>query len=242
MNQEDYKNHIERLLQGLGERRTRKFYQVAVCALQDEQRLSGQNTFKIPLQKFTDVGITNIGNRKAILTNLHNATIIYVSNKTTQETIIDNPEIVNDPTTAITTFHPAFDYLAQRLTEIVRKYEATKKITAEKPKDEIPQWTERFHWIDAKQFYLDEGKIIIFNSTTSDRIKVFKILTEAKGNWVKISEIAKTVYKQNNHKLHHKIRVIIQQLNEEKFSKYNFIKLTPLNDTDAGAYRIELLS
>lgn len=98
-------------------------------------------------------------------------------------------------------------------------------------------WSDKFHWLNNKKFYLDEGKVITFDAKTSDRLEVFKLLTNAQGNWVKVSEMAKKISKP-----HSRVRTILSQLNSEKLKKDGIISIIPKVDLkEPGAYRINLI-
>lgn len=98
-------------------------------------------------------------------------------------------------------------------------------------------WSDKFHWLNNKKFYLDEGKVITFDAKTSDRLEVFKLLTDAQGNWVKVSEMAKKISKS-----HSRVRTILLQLNSEKLKKDGVISIIPKVDLkEPGAYRISLI-
>ena len=79
--------------------------------------------------------------------------------------------------------------------------------------------------------------IITFDAKISDRLEIFKLLTQAQGNWVKVSEMAKKISKP-----HSTVRTIILQLNSEKLKKDGIILIIPKSDlAEPGAYRIHLL-
>lgn len=103
--------------------------------------------------------------------------------------------------------------------------------SSEQPND----WDNKYNWITDKQFYLDENKIITFTSNNSDRYKVFKMLTDAKGQFVTVNKIAKTLFTKNDSTTHHKVRVILGQLDKEKCAKHKIIKIVSL---ETGSYRI----
>ena len=99
------------------------------------------------------------------------------------------------------------------------------------------KWSKKFHWASETEFYLDENVSITFGSKSSDRINIFKMLVEAEGNWVKVSDLAKKIDKS-----HSRARAILLQLNEEKLKKDGTILLVPKSDTtEPGAYRLKLL-
>src|SRR6266568_698095 len=253
MNQDDYKNQIDAWLPTLGERRIRKFYQIVVSSLQDEQRLLGKNTCKIPLHKIEKVGITD--SKQNILLNLHNKEIIEVSRKVTepstiyqpngqtsfsrQETINDNPAIADDPNTNITLLSPAFDYLAQRLLEIVKQYEALK--TPDKPTGGKPEWRDDFHWEGNKYVFGVYGSIA-FDSP--ERKALFKKLTDKKGGWVKITELKSN---KDERYVRSTIRQIEQRTKKSPLNKDISIPSTQKDDAEGkpegqGAYRIKFHS
>ncbi|MDQ3098302.1 MAG: hypothetical protein M3Q44_00990 [bacterium] len=186
MNQEDYKIEIDEWLSHLRELETRKIRQVVVCALQAENQLSGQATFKIPFHLFESARITNREKQKSILLNLHHKKIIEVSRTVNNfaETIIDNPEIIYRPDTQVTLSSERFEYLAQRLDEIVKGYEAnpSQELQGIQKKQKI-EWQKDFHWENYKFVFGEYGSI---EFVSPQRRGLFKKLTDANGHWVAI--------------------------------------------------------
>lgn len=124
------------------------------------------------------------------------------------------------------------------IVETLQKVPATQtgKTDIETDAENTGTWKDDFHWVSDIKFNLGNGKSVAFTSPIGQRTTVFKTLTDAKGKWVKVSDIAKKIKKR-----HGEVRAIITQINEEKLSKENVIKIIPRKDTqEAGAYRIIL--
>jgi len=174
MTQENYQLAIDAWLKSLRELETRKIRQLVVCALQAEHQMGGQDIFKIPFHLFESARITNREKQKSILANLHHKKIIDVSRKTNSftETIVDNPEIIYSPDTRITVFPEKFNYLAHKLDEIVKGYEAKPTPTHQQRKQKI-EWRSDFHWENTKFVFSDYGSIEFISP---DRRKLFKSL------------------------------------------------------------------
>lgn len=103
---------------------------------------------------------------------------------------------------------------------------------------EETSWSDKFKWINENDFYLDENHTISFGAKSSDRKTVFQMLADAKGEWVKVSDMAKEINKS-----HARTRTILAQINEDKLKKTRIILIVPKSDTnEPGAYRIKLIS
>ncbi len=238
MNQEDYKIAIDAWLKPLRELETRKIRQLVVCALQAEHQMGGQDIFKIPFHLFESARIINREKQKSILSNLHHKKIIDVSRKTNSftETIVDNPEIIYSPDTRITVFPEKFNYLAHRLDEIVKGYEAKPTQVHQQRKQKV-EWQNDFHWENSKFIFGSYGSI---DFISPDRRKLFKKLTDARGRWVPI----RTLRASKNDSY---VRSTISQI-EERMSAalrvYVNIPSTKEDNADGkpelqGAYRIK---
>lgn len=253
MNHEEHKKELDAWLNQLSEWEIRKIRQIAVSALQKQQKLSGNNTFKIPFHLFIAARITDKEKQAAILTNLHSRKVIDVSRAVNtptplydsngqpilskRETISNNPDIINDSETTVTLLQ-GFDYLAKRLDELVRQYEASKKSPQQLPQEKI-EWQNDFHW-EGNNFIFGEYGSISFNST--ERKALFKKLTDKKGGWVKVTEL-------RGDKNDDYVRATISQIEKRIRSKFGkFLSIPSTKDDNAsgkpegqGAYRIKFI-
>lgn len=110
------------------------------------------------------------------------------------------------------------------------------KIDSNNNKEKV-KWSNKFHWLKETEFYLDENISITFGSKSSDRINIFNMLVEAKGDWVKVSDMAKKIGKS-----HSTVRTVILQINEEKLKKDGILLIVSKSDfSEPGAYRLKLL-
>ncbi len=250
MNQEDYKIEIDAWLSQLRELETRKIRQIVVCALQAENQLIGQDTFKIPFHLFESARITNREKQKSILFNLHSRRIIDVSRKPNGsneqqlspiETITDNPEIIYRPDTKLTIFPERFEYLAKRLDEIVKAYEATpsQEYKSKLKKQQI-EWQKNFHWENYTFVFGEYGSV---EFTSPVRRALFKKLTDAKGHWVAVRTL-------KGNKNDDYVRSTLSQIEERmsaELKKYMNIPSTKEDNAPGkpelqGAYRIKFSS
>lgn len=98
-------------------------------------------------------------------------------------------------------------------------------------------WSDGFKWEDDTTFNINDKQKISFGAKSSDRITIFKMLTAAKGDWVKVKDMSKETGKTE-----HLARVSIGQING-KYLKGTSLEIIERNDKNsAGAYRIRIIA
>lgn len=94
-------------------------------------------------------------------------------------------------------------------------------------------WSTNFKWTSETEFSLGNNNSIKFGNPTSDRIKLFKELTNVHGDWAEVKKMAGIIGKSET-----QVRVIIGQLNKENLGG-TIIEIESRNDkSKPGAYRI----
>ena len=92
-----------------------------------------------------------------------------------------------------------------------------------------------FQWISETEFSLGNNDSVKFGKSDSDRINLFKMLVNARGNWVEVKAMANQIKKNEG-----QTRTTIGQINSQNL-KNKIIELIERNDKDkAGAYRISI--
>lgn len=94
-------------------------------------------------------------------------------------------------------------------------------------------WIKQSKWTNTKEYSLPNKKKVIFSTENSTRIKIFKLLINANGDWVTVAIMAKETGKDD------KIaRVTIGQMNDENL-KNTGLQIVPKNDVgEPGAYKL----
>ncbi len=222
-----------------------------VNALSYEWQLRDETTFNVPHDKFQRNKINSKEDLEAILSALHRKRFLLVikmvfrtkpdpnSDKpqgSVWTTITDNPAILYDTHTKITLVPKRFKPLVEALRARVHPEEKEKPSQSNNPENPETIWSDKLAWDGKKKFLIGERGDVEFNAESSDRISLFRMLTEAKGKWVPVKEMAEKVKKPERD-----VRVVMGQIQKEMLHD-KVIEIVPRNEKgEQGAYRIELL-
>lgn len=250
-NKKDNEKEIDEWLDTKDSHTLGRMLQVA-NALNYEWQLRDENTFNVPHDKFQKYKINSEHDLGAILTTLHKKNFLVVKKMVSMQappdkpdvpqlslwaTIADDPKIINDSHTKISIIPERFRYLFTSLQVRVtqEKKQGATELEERTGNNEI-QWSDKLKWQGDLEFLLGKKGRIVFGKNASDRIIIFKMLTEARGDWVTVKKMADKIGKSEGN-----VRVIIGQINKE-YLESTIIEIVERNDkNEQGAYRIELL-
>lgn len=106
-----------------------------------------------------------------------------------------------------------------------------------KSEADITEWPEAFHWsADGKCYELGDGKEFNFGADKSKRKDIFIDLTEKKGRWSTVRDLAKIVGESENY-----TRVVVNQLSDKIVSQklQRYLRIESRGETNKpGACRI----
>lgn len=241
---------IDQWLEKKDKETLKKIWQV-IFVLNSEWQLRDEDTFKIPIEKFVKDWTDNERELESILTNLHNRKIIEVSRKLGETpptddpnkpqgsiwaTIKDQPEIIRKEDAQIRLSTKKFGYLVNKLRSLVAENKVGSPTIHQTSAD--IEWQDNFLWQGNDFVFGNYGKIAFVES---DRKKLFKLLTDAKGNWVTVQKMEKEVGKN--------IRPTIGQIEQKLGSELKKHVSIPSTQEDnagqkpsQGAYRIKFVS
>lgn len=177
---------INKWLESKDEWAIEKIWQV-VSALHSEWQLRDENTFDMPHDKFERARVTNPKDLEAILRSLHKKAIIEVSTKVAETpssndpnkpqgslwvTIVDQPEIVQQPKTQVRIFPKKFRYLRDTLSRMVSKQSPKESKQDKKDADYKITYTKQ------RQILLNDNAQIGKPDFNSENDLVFSLLYE----------------------------------------------------------------
>ncbi|EKD57582.1 MAG: hypothetical protein ACD_57C00224G0005, partial [uncultured bacterium] len=147
---------------------------------------------------------------------------------------LENPGIIDSSDTLIRIFPEKFIYLRETLMQKVKPQSAEKSIQHV----EKVEWSNDFKWEGKKFVFGQLGEIVM---TSDTKIKLFEALTNARGNWVKVSELVKVTGADEKSYVRPTIGQIEKGMKPE-LRKYISIPSTRDDDLspkpESGAYRI----
>jgi len=248
---QDYEKKIDDWLNKKDSHALGRIWQV-VEAINYERQLRDQDAFKIPYDKFQRTRINSREDLEAILTNLQNQRFLLVLKKVGETppstdptkpqaslwaTIVDKPEIINDPLTQIKLNTQRFEYLVIALKARVHPEKMQDQHDLKQPSQSVQiLWSDKLQWQNSREFILGKKGSVNFGTDSSDRIKVFKMLTNTKGKWVTVKDMAKAIGTSEG-----QLRVIVGQINKE-YLQPTIIEIVERNDkNELGAYRINIM-
>lgn len=142
---------------------------------------------------------------------------------------------------AVATFRDVkIDAIKDMIGEIEKRLASKPELQEQPGYNEISEvkieWSENFSWISNREFNLGNETSLKFGSASSTKIELFRMLVDAKGNWVRVLDMSKEIDQKPNY-----VRATIGGLN--KSLKDKIIRIVAKDDTEEqGAYRIKILN
>lgn len=235
---QDYQSEVDTWLQSISEEAIQKVRHV-VLGLDLEWQLRDHNIFALPLHKLLKDELVSKEDLVSILTNLQNKKILLVSRYLGEypepmdedgprgrmiSTIEFSPDIINSSDTQIRLNIAEFRYLLHQL-----KLKLSKN-TADGLDSDAITWDEsKYRWLSEIKFAFGD-KIAEFGSKKSDRIKIFRMLTEAEGGYVRVDDMRTKTGKSGQ-----QVCGAISDINNEILKDTGF----KIVSKGKGAYRFE---
>lgn len=251
VNQEEEK--IDKWLESKDKWTLQKMWQV-VSALNSEWQLRDEDEFGIPHDKFIRAKVENVKDLEAILITLHKHLFITVLRKVSQTprlsssdkpqgslwiTILEKPLIVSAPDTQVRIKSERFTYLKNALMKRLSEPQVKSALTNNVPqKAEASAWSDDFRW-EGNTFVFGAYGRVNFNS--KPRMSLFRLLTDAQGNWVTVRKLKEATGKTETY-----VRPTVGQIERSMLPKLKVNISIPSTEADnlhpkpqEGAYRIK---
>jgi len=228
MNQNDYYNNIEKWLQTLSLDFLKKINHV-LSTLKMLWKLRDSNIIDcIPLENFYGDNYLRKDEVITILKILYEKDIINITKSIgfAELTFADDAYIVEDLNTVLEIFLDKFNYLSIYVDNLIHPDSISVR------NDKI-NWLDSYQWITELEFSFGNNRLVKFSKVSSTRIKIFKFLTEAKGEYVTIAAMEQGTGKARSY-----IRTVIGQLKKEILTNTGFT----LAPNQTGSYRLERTS